>query len=95
MILLESQKIVKGFAMIFYEFPLDSEGILDRSLLDSCKILPSGRRPGPGQARGRARAGPGPRGPRLGPSLAGPAAAWYLVYLGISLYILDICLVDF
>ena len=27
------------------------------------------------------------RGPGLGPGRAGPAAAWYFVYLGISLYI--------
>ena len=30
------------------------------------------------------------RGPGLGPGQAGPAAAWYFVYLGISLYVLDI-----
>ena len=38
-------------------------------------------RPGPGAARDRRRGRAG-RG--------GPAAAWYFVYLGISLYILDI-----
>jgi len=66
-----------------------------QDIQDKYKI-PSGRRPGPAQARpkpGAARPrvpGRPVRGPGLGPGLgrAGPAAAWYLVFI---LDILDIC----